>query len=86
MDSKAKLYRYGGDEFIIISRAGYSEAASFIEKLKTAFKEPCRLIDENVYMQFSYGISSFDGVKIKIKDALLDADKKMYENKGKKRR
>lgn len=86
MDSKAKLYRYGGDEFIILCRSEQDEAEKLVGKLKNAFKEPCRLIDEAVYMQFSYGISSYDGVNVKIKDAVQDADKKMYENKGNKRR
>lgn len=85
MDAESKIYRYGGDEFIIISRKNEDEGISLVRRMEQAFKEPCKLIAPDVFVTFSYGISEF-GFQMDIEQAIKEADKKMYINKKEKKR
>lgn len=85
MDFHAEIFRYGGDEFVIIGGISLDTAKRYIERLKGAFNEPCRLIDNSVYLHFSFGICEFGKGK-NLKESIKIADSKMYENKGSKRR
>lgn len=86
MSQDCKFYRYGGDEFIIIMKNNADEAMKFVNKLKSAFMTPCKLIDKSIRLQFSYGIVEYGVGKIKISEAIKLADEKMYLNKRGKRR
>lgn len=85
IDSNSKVYRYGGDEFVIISTMNEEDGYLLIKKLEHAFKTPCKLIAPDVYVTFSYGIAQFgDGVTVD--NAIKIADKKMYKNKKEKKK
>lgn len=85
VDNNSKVYRYGGDEFVVISKMGRNEIEITIQKLKNAFSTPCRLNDVNVKLEFSYGIQEFGEGGITLEQAVKIADEKMYKNKKSKR-
>lgn len=83
--SGSKLYRYGGDEFVIISDSSREDAQIMVQKIKNAFATPCNLNNISVKLEFSYGIEEYGNNKLDLSAAVKDADKIMYENKRSKR-
>jgi diguanylate cyclase (GGDEF)-like protein len=76
------LFRYGGDEFLII-RHGASDAADnrMIDRIQERFMKWNREYEsENYKLTFSYGSSVFDKKK-DFKKVIAEADSEMYRNK-----
>lgn len=80
----SKLYRYGGDEFVIITDITKNEAEILVQKLKNVFVTPCNINNIRVKLEFSYGIEEY-GKNMDLMSAIKDADKYMYNNKKSKR-
>ena len=79
-----RVYRYGGDEFIIyLKRCG--ECKQVIERLKETIEKPIILDGCVVKIGMSYGkvkLSDFDNID----EAFKAADELMYESKKKKKK
>jgi diguanylate cyclase (GGDEF)-like protein len=73
-----RVYRVGGDEFVIIARYEYSKAIK--ENLEKAHLN-CGTIT-NTIVTFAFGVASYDGSK-PYEEALVEADDKMYKMKDK---
>ncbi len=69
-----RLYRYGGDEFILLTETNEDEME---KKLKQIVKE----LDEENNSSFSFGTVEFDSSS-HLDDLLRISDKRMYENKN----
>ena len=79
-----RVYRYGGDEFVIyLRRCG--ECKQVIERLKETIEKPIILDGFTVKIGMSYGkvkLSDFDNID----EAFKAADEMMYESKKKKKK
>ena len=72
------LFRYGGDEFLLIlSNMTVEEARLRLNRLKDRVRNAVK----GVYLSFSFGISEFDNENLNFTEVLNKADKKMYEAK-----
>jgi diguanylate cyclase (GGDEF)-like protein len=82
------VVRYGGDEFLVI----LPEVGDEVEKIKRRTKESAsslngRLEPVRMPIRLSIGVSSWDpGGQRSINDVLVEADERMYEDKGLVRR
>ncbi len=75
--SEDGLFRYGGDEFLLIlSNMTVDEVSVRLNRLKSRVKNSVK----GVYLKFSFGISEFDK-NLDFKEVLNMADKKMYQAK-----
>ncbi|MBN1500454.1 MAG: GGDEF domain-containing protein [Spirochaetes bacterium] len=79
--------RYGGDEFIaVFFVSSVSDVEKIVKKIETFLNEkPFRERSVEVYVRFSYGISSFPDEALTYNDLVYLSDIKMYENKRKKK-
>lgn len=81
---KTHIYRIGGDEFVAISQ---NVQENSIAKLKANLIDASNRISEVSYFNISFAMGfalSEKGEKLKIKELLKLADKKMYEDKRNK--
>lgn len=85
------LYRYAGDEFILLSSRTPKETEALIQNLTSAYNDaPISYKDGSIRIQFSYGIVGFteipelendSSIEEGIKIAVQTADKRMYNCK-----
>lgn len=74
---KEYLFRYGGDEFIVISNYDF-DTRNFEKELKSEFENYSKM--NNIQLEASLGVSEFFN-KVQIMNAMDMADKNMYANK-----
>ncbi|WP_294394966.1 GGDEF domain-containing protein [uncultured Clostridium sp.] len=82
LDEQTKLYRIGGDEFVIIfeniSKERVSRKLKEIERRKNEYN-----MSADIKISYAMGIASYLGEKHKsIKDIIKEADSMMYQNKA----
>lgn len=71
----AKLYRVGGDEFVILlKRSNYSKLKNLSQNIKSEVK--------NAGYSISVGYTLYDDNYEGIKDAIKEADREMYNDKA----
>lgn len=70
--------RYGGDEFVVIVTNARRE--DFVN-LETQFNAMMKAMDTKVSASVSIGVADWKTPEIPFRDAILDADRDMYENK-----
>lgn len=73
------IYRWGGDEFVILS----VEPEDIVLKNLDKVTELCKNLKYPVY--FSYGISEINEKTLSLKELINRADSRMYEQKNKKK-
>lgn len=84
LDGKADLYRFGGDEFIIVCKYTFiAEVESFIEGLISLFSAPVYLNKEVIYLNTSVGVSLFPEDGKDTETLIKKADSAMYIAKKK---
>ena len=81
------VIRYGGDEFLVVlpetNSAGLSNV---IAKIKKGAEICCDVLDVGLLISLSIGGSTVGPNTMKyVDDVLMDADKRLYKNKGLKR-
>ncbi len=61
MNSDSVLFRFSGDEFIIIKEfdTDYNEVYEVIEKLHKCFNKPLEILNDKIYVKFSIGVSFY---------------------------
>lgn len=82
MDRQDLLYRYAGDEFLILSAL---EPEQIQERLNEILEKSPIHFDingESRNISFSYGIVAFEEKKGKIADLVKEADQRMYQCKS----
>lgn len=77
------IFRYGGDEFIIIlPDTDDKKAYEIIERLRREFdNKPVYIDGEELHVTFSAGIKQITGKERNIEQIINDADKAMYQAK-----
>lgn len=85
LKEKADLYRFGGDEFIIVLKnfSREEEVSQFAEEAVRLFLQPFYLYNERFYLATSLGISLFPKDGRDVGTLLKKADSAMYEAKKK---
>lgn len=81
MDERDRLYRYAGDEFLILSAAGTEETE---KRLKNALETNPIYFPVNGgkhHISFSYGIVAFREEAREIEELVKEADRRMYQCK-----
>ena len=84
-ETKARVVRYGGDEFILIFDC-YCSALDIGQQLVAlihALKNTplCTIDDKELFITFSFGMVRFDE-GMKLEDVIEKADKEMYRHKN----
>ena len=82
MDRQDLLYRYAGDEFLILSAL---EPEQIQERLNEILEKSPIQFDingESRNISFSYGVVAFEEKKGKIADLVKEADQRMYQCKS----
>ncbi len=61
INSESALFRFSGDEFIIIKEfdKDYSAVYEIIEKLHQCFNKPLEILNDKIYVKFSVGVSFY---------------------------
>ncbi len=74
--------RYGGEEFVILLANSDSQSAEVVlSRIKDKLTTNTNLIDRNLKITFSAGISTYSNRFSKIEELIEDADKKLYKAK-----
>jgi len=83
---KCRVARYGGDEFIVIGTArDVKEAEEYWERVERRINEYNRKCERALLsMSFGYDVFQVEG-KTTLEECILAVDKKMYEEKRKKK-
>ncbi len=77
------VFRFSGDEFIIIHEfdEDYSSVYSVIEKLHNCFNKPLEILNDNIYVKFSIGISIYPEDDLTPDLLLRDAEMALHRAK-----
>jgi diguanylate cyclase (GGDEF)-like protein len=75
------IARWGGDEFVVLTRWGGSENRVFAEKILDTFAEPFTWQGQEIVIRSSIGAITVQGVGYEGRQVLLDVDHAMYEAK-----
>lgn len=61
INSESALFRFSGDEFIIVKEfdTDYSAVYEVIEKLHRCFNKPLEILNDKIYIKFSVGVSFY---------------------------
>lgn len=77
------VYRYGGDEFVIILPETEKESALEIaERLRSNFVKKCKVKNKRIKLSLSIGLASFPEDSSDEKGLIASADRRMYYSKG----
>lgn len=81
-NKQERIYRYGGDEFVILSKTGTKELAKKIGEIKNSFMNSCKK-SVGCDVTFSAGVNDIGDVSTseKIDKLLTESDQVMYEAK-----
>ncbi|MBB6634109.1 diguanylate cyclase (GGDEF)-like protein/PAS domain S-box-containing protein [Cohnella thailandensis] len=79
----ATVSREGGDEFMILlpGIAGEDEVLSVVQAVKDSFQKPFQLLEHEIYMKTSIGISVFPDNGSSVDALIKNADTAMYKSK-----
>jgi len=84
LNEDADLYRFGGDEFVIVVKNRTKEEVSqYIEKILDLFTRPFTVDDEEYFLTVSVGISLFPNDGLDIEMLLKNTDSALYLAKEK---
>ena len=84
LHEKADLYRFGGDEFIIVLKnQSRAEVVEFVEEITSLFLHPFNLYKERLYLAASLGVSLFPRDGQDVETLVKKADSAMYVAKKK---
>lgn len=83
LPSNSYIFRYGGDEFIVLlSKMGYGSTKAFIDKIQAGFnKKELKYNDHVIPVSFCYGIVSIPDEIIDVENMLQIADERLYKMK-----
>ena len=82
MDQGSELFRYGGDEFVLIVRHNdASKIEEFIKSVISRFAEPIQIYEEQIKINFSAGIALYPQDGSSLEELLKNADNAMYQAK-----
>jgi len=85
LQDRADLYRFGGDEFIIVLKnCSIEEVKAFTKEINGLFSDPFHINHERFYLSASIGISTFPKDGKDLESLVKKADSAMYlaKNKG----
>lgn len=77
---QGNLYRYGGDEFVILLRTNMQEGILLLNLIFDKLQRPFVFNKEKIKIDFAYGIVDIEK-NASLNKLILDTDKKMYKNK-----
>ena len=84
LHEKADLYRFGGDEFIIVLKnQSKADVVQFVEEIISLFLSPFHLYQERLYLAASLGVSLFPKDGQDVETLVKKADSAMYVAKRK---
>lgn len=83
LNKTASVYRFSGDEFIILVEFGndYDKIYKVIHSLQNAFANQIRVMTDNIYLKFSMGVSIFPDDATTADMLLRDADVALHRAK-----
>ena len=82
LTDRADIYRFGGDEFIIVLKnQSNEEVEKFIDETKNLFLKPFYFNSERIYLSVSLGVSLFPRDGDDVETLLKKADSAMYSAK-----
>ena len=77
-----KIFRYGGDEFVILAFLEESKNPNDIrERINLAMKKPFEINGQVIQIRLSIGITEYNMQKEDLYEAILRSDEKMYQVK-----
>ena len=82
MDRQDLLYRYAGDEFLILSALEPEQIQGRLNEILEKSPIHFDINGESRNISFSYGIVAFEEKKGKIADLVKEADQRMYQCKS----
>lgn len=78
-NDRADLYRFGGDEFLILHKfQSESEISTFVEGIVRTFEQPFSIESEKLYLTPSIGISFYPRDGKDIETLVMKSDSAMY--------
>lgn len=83
-----RLYRYAGDEFILVTYRSPEETEAFLNEMLEKIKAPCSFHGNEIPIIFSFGVAGFDEISegpfnaVTINAAVKVADGRMFECKA----
>lgn len=78
----ADLFRYGGDEFVLIVHTNDTdEIKDLIESIFNVFKNPVQIYDQAIKINFSAGVSLYPQDGSTLEEIIRHADNAMYQAK-----
>jgi len=81
-----QLFRYGGDEFVIITERNHDQVSLYIQELVVFFQlNPCCSESHSLPIQMSIGYAQFPHENKNIYETLKLADQRMYDHKNAKK-
>ncbi len=77
------VFRFSGDEFIIVKEFGTDSSAVYevLEKLHSSFDKPLEIINDNIYIKFSIGVSIYPDDDLTPDLLLRDAELALHRAK-----
>lgn len=83
LSKTALVYRFSGDEFIILVEFGndYDKIYNIIHKLQNAFANQIKVMTDNIYLKFSMGVSIYPDDATTADMLLRDADVALHRAK-----
>lgn len=82
IDGKFFVYRFGGDEFILIYTIGHLTEDNFdLLNILNCFKEPVNFENKQIFVQASVGVINSSEKYTKFYEYIADADIAMYQSK-----
>lgn len=82
-DGRAKHFRFGGDEFVILLKgiASFDELIAYADSIIEGFKEPFQLNASEIHVSTSIGIAQYPENGLNAEELLKNADIAMYKAK-----
>lgn len=80
------LVRYGGDEFVVVTRAKGKSLETLINRLQSVVETPVKIDEKEFHVGISIGTALVPEEASSVEEAIELADKRMYEHKRTKNR
>lgn len=85
LPNEAYLYRYAGDEFIILMPFNACNTEAIMNEITECFKTPIEYMNTALKISFSWGVVEFDGTSKDLNNLIKEADINMYKYKKSKK-